>query len=112
MPWEPTCRTASKGWQKKQKVNSAAPTFVRIINQNVLTTLSDGQRTALAKLLPEGQQTDHELLRNIQSPQFRQAMEALEDAVNSYECADIFRSFGIYDEEIFRSAKTRLLTSH
>lgn len=81
------------------------------MNQSILGGLTAEQRTELAKLLPDGQQSSEFLYKNVLSPQFQQAVNALEEAVNSYECADIFRSFNIYDEEIFKTAKTRKLIS-
>lgn len=94
-----------------EQVDLQAPYLGKIVGSKIIPNLTDQQKEVLLKALPEGQQRKDFLMKNVQSPQFQQAMEALDDAVNSYECAAIFHSFGIYDEEIFRTSKDRWIIS-
>lgn len=65
----------------------------------------------LTRHLPDNQKDVSFVDANILSAQFDQALSALDDVIYSRECANVFRSFGIYDEEIFRTSADRELIS-
>lgn len=64
-----------------------------------------------SRKLPEAQQGREFLRDNLFSPQLQEALETLDKLVFSGECENIFKSFGIWDQEIFDSAGDRKLTS-
>lgn len=92
---------------REELVSLKAPDFGKIMSPKVLQSASDLQKERLVEFLPENQKSKDFLMRNFHSPQFQQALEALDEAVYSYDCANIFRSFDIYDEEIFKTARNR-----
>ena len=47
--------------------------------------MSPEEKKALTEHLPEGQQTDEHLKENLKSPQLRQAMQALTEAIQQSE---------------------------
>lgn len=57
--------------------------------------------------LPEKQQGREFLRDNLFSPQLQEALETLDKIVYSEECENIFKSFGIWDQQIFESASDR-----
>lgn len=57
--------------------------------------------------LPEEQQGRALLRDNLFSPQFQEALETLDKIVYSEECENIFKSFGIWDQQIFDSSSDR-----
>lgn len=46
-------------------------------------------------MLPEGQQSKEHYLDNVTSPQFRQALESLTEALNSENFFSVIQSFGL-----------------
>jgi hypothetical protein len=62
--------------------------------------------------LPEKQKKAEYFESNVISSQFSQGLSALDDVMYSSECVNIFKSFGIYDDEIFRTSTDRSLTSN
>jgi hypothetical protein len=57
--------------------------------------------------LPDAQKDSGRLRENLFSPQLQEAMDTLDKIVYSEDCVNIFKSFGIWDEEIFKSAEDR-----
>ena len=66
----------------------------------------------LKRHLPSAQRNINFLYDNLYSSQLKEAISVLDSAVYSYECVDLFKSFGIYDDEIFRTSKDRKLISY
>ncbi len=66
----------------------------------------------LKEFLPKKQQDRTYLKDNLDSPQFAQALSKIDSAFYSPQCIDIFKSFGIFDQQIFDKAKDRELNSY
>lgn len=61
--------------------------------------------------LPSSQRVFTFLDQNLYSPQLKEAIRTLDSVIYSAECVDLFKSFGIYDDEIFKDSKDRMIIS-
>eukprot|EP00825_Cyclidium_porcatum_P009566 TRINITY_DN14899_c0_g1_i2.p1 TRINITY_DN14899_c0_g1~~TRINITY_DN14899_c0_g1_i2.p1 ORF type:complete len:340 (+),score=72.78 TRINITY_DN14899_c0_g1_i2:80-1099(+) len=79
-------------------IKKAVPTIRALLDvpQTIPSIANDPDyQNALIKLLPEGQQDQNGLLQNLKSPQFQQAVDQLDQALNSSEIQTILVSFGL-----------------
>lgn len=44
------------------------------------------------------------LQSNVRSPQFQQALDSLDDALSSEQCAEILKSLKLYEKELFEGS--------
>jgi hypothetical protein len=89
-----------------------APALNKVMDKSIVNQLNDSDYDELIEFLPEGQKEKKFLLENILSPQFQSSLSTLDSAVFSDYCVDIFKSFNIFDQEIFNNAKDRKIISH
>ena len=91
---------------KLQEIRSSkkrdTPALAEVLKSDYLNSITEDEefKNALIPLLPEGQQTLEDLKLNLKSPQFLQALDSLEYALNSEAGYSVLMSMGI-DPKIF-----------
>eukprot|EP01017_Pseudomicrothorax_dubius_P014502 TRINITY_DN1690_c0_g1_i12.p1 TRINITY_DN1690_c0_g1~~TRINITY_DN1690_c0_g1_i12.p1 ORF type:complete len:274 (+),score=67.02 TRINITY_DN1690_c0_g1_i12:183-1004(+) len=81
----------------RQRPQKDTPSLLEVYKKDVLDRITSDEEAhqRLLHLLPESQQDAQGLRENLRSPQFQQAIEALEHALNSEELPSVLMSLGL-----------------